>query len=77
MLSRMDPSAWQTLLDSVNALGVLGLLVVALVGAYRRWYVFRPEFEDERADKLEWKAIALEALGAANQAVGVAEKVVK
>lgn len=71
----MDGSTWQAILDGVQQLGVLGLLVAALLGAYRRWYVFRPEFDDERADKLEWKAIALEALGAASKAVDVVERV--
>lgn len=33
------------------------------------------EFQDERADKLEWKGIALEALKAAQSAATVAEKV--
>ena len=59
----------------IQALGVVGLMGLALVGAYKRWYVFRPEFDDERADKLEWKAIALEALKVANTATNVAEKV--
>lgn len=59
----------------IQALGVVGLLAIAIVGAYKRWYVFKPEFDDERADKLEWKAIALDALHAANAATNVAEKV--
>ena len=65
------------LIELVQAVGVLGLLVIALIGAYRRWYVFRPEFEDERADKLEWKSIALEALITAKRAADVAETAVK
>lgn len=68
----IDPSSFG---DIVTSLGIVGLLAAALVGAYKRWYVFRPEFEDERADKNEWKTLALDALQTANAATNVAEKV--
>jgi len=67
---------WQQILDSIQALGVIGLMTVALLGAYRRWYVFRAEFEDERTEKAEWKKLALELLATSHAAVSVAEKAV-
>ncbi len=59
----------------IQALGVVGLLAIAIVGAYKGWWHTDREFQDERADKLEWKSIALEALHTANAATNVAEKV--
>lgn len=64
----------QTVIDLLQAGGLLLALVIALVGAMKRWYVFRPEFDDERADKDEWKQLYLEAVALAGHATATAEK---
>lgn len=61
-----------TLLDAWNFIqvgGVPGLLFLALVGAFRRWWVPGHVHDDMIKDRDEWKAIALENMRIAGTTV--------
>lgn len=71
--------------DFVQAVGITGLLVIAILGGFRGWYVFKWVFDrmvawyeaqlaEVRKDRDEWKAIALQSLEAAEKGVAVAER---
>lgn len=66
---------YNSLGEIVTSLGIIGLLALAILAGLRGWVHTDREFQDERADKEEWKALALEAIGTARGAVNVAEKV--
>lgn len=80
-----DPAQWA---DVIQAVGITGLLVIAVLGGYRGWYVFKWVFDrvvaqlqvqlDEmRKDRDEWKAIALQSLTQAEKSTSITERVVK
>jgi hypothetical protein len=71
------------IVDLIRDGGALLLLVVAILGGIRGWYVWKREFDDERSDKLaaikerdEWKALAIELMRATDRATSLAERVV-
>lgn len=75
----MDPATLDltALGGIVRDLGTIGLLAIAIVAGLRGWVHTDREFQDERADKLEWKALALEAMATLSKATDVAERVAK
>lgn len=58
----------------VNAGGVVFLLVAAIVGRYKQWWVDGPTHAEMRDDRDEWKDMALKALGVSEKAADVATK---
>lgn len=69
----MDPDLIRSFLD----IGVAGLLVVAIVGGFRGWYVWRWVWEAKVKECEEWRALALRSLDTTERGVAVAERVVK
>ena len=69
-----DPTFLQSLTDTVQGVGVVGLLILAVIAAYKRWVVFKGEFDAMQADRDLWRTMALEHLQLANRAASVAEK---
>lgn len=65
------------LVDTLQQIGLLGAAIFALLAVWRGWWHTDREFQEERADKLEWKALAMSLLGTAEKATAVAERVVK
>lgn len=65
-----------TLLEWIQTGGVLLLLVIGILAVVRGDVVTRREFEDERADKLEWKQLYLEAVELLSTSVRVTERAV-
>lgn len=57
------------LLQSVNDLGIVGLLLVIIIGGLRGFWVWGWLYREEQRDKNEWKAIALQALGITEKVV--------
>jgi hypothetical protein len=62
-----DPAAWAT---TARDVGATGLLAFALIGGYRRWWVWGWTYDAMERDRDVWKTTALQALH-------VAEKVIK
>lgn len=64
----------------VQSIGVVGLLVIALLAFYRRWVVLGADHDKEvaelKADRDEWKDLALRGLTTADRATTVAAAVI-
>jgi hypothetical protein len=69
----MDPQTIRSFLD----IGVAGLLMVALIGGFRGWYVWKWQWERLVQDRDEWKALAMRSLDTTERGVAVAERSVK
>ena len=64
------------IVDVITQGGVVGLLVLIVVGGWRRWYVWRWAWEELQRDRDEWKALALRGTGLAEAATHAAKKAV-
>lgn len=66
----MDPNAVRVISD----LGTAGLLIFAIIGGYRGWYVYGPQHKAIVADLVEqrdfWRKQALRSTSLAEAAVG-------
>lgn len=62
---------------SILDIGVSGLLVVAIVGGFRGWYVFRWTWDAKVKECEEWKSLAMRSLDTTERGVAVAEHAVK
>lgn len=64
-------------LESIMSLlgkgGTTALLVMVLLGGFRRWWVFGWHYLEMQRDRDEWKALALRASMLADRVVSVAE----
>lgn len=49
--------------------GAYGLLVLAVIGGYRGWYVWRWQYDRVERERDDWKRIALRGLNIAEQVV--------
>lgn len=72
-MSDVDPTVLRTFLD----LGISGLLLVAIIGGFRGWYVWKWQWDRLVQDRDEWKALALKSLDTTERGVAVAERVVR
>jgi hypothetical protein len=59
------------LVDLLNSGGVLAILVLIVVGGWRRWYVWRFNYEEVRQDRDWWRNMALRGTGISEQVVGL------
>lgn len=61
------------LLEALSRIGVVGLLILALVGGFREWYIYGPQHRRQvaeiRADRDYWRTTALRALGVTEKAI--------
>jgi hypothetical protein len=55
------------ILKLAQDVGSTGLLVIAVVGGFRRWYVWGWAYDRMERDRDEWKATALRLLHVAEQ----------
>lgn len=53
--------------------GVIGLLILAVVGGFRRWYVFGWQYDMIVKERDEWKHAALRATGINEKVLDVAQ----
>jgi len=65
----------QQILETVRAAGITGLLVFALIGGFRKWWVFGWQYKDVCKEKDEWKQLALGGTQLAERSVSVAKEV--
>lgn len=54
--------------------GVVGLLVLIVVGGWRRWYVWSWQYLDVIRQRDEWKDLAMRGTGLAEAATHAANK---
>lgn len=62
------------ILELLTQGGVVGLLVLIVVGGWRRWYVWQWQYRDMQNDRDWWRKIALRGTGLAEVAADAAEK---
>lgn len=68
----MDEVTIGQILDVAERLTVVGLLLIIMVGGFKRWWVWGWMYDEARADGAEWKGIAMTGASVAEQAVDVA-----
>lgn len=57
----METGSLTGFFDFMNRAGVLGLLIWAMVGGYREWWVWGWQYRQVVKDRDEWKALALKS----------------
>ena len=62
------------LISVISDFGVIGLLVVIIATGFRRYWVFGWVYDQVRAERDEWKAMALEGCDLAERAVTPARR---
>ncbi len=64
------------IIQTVRDAGVTGLLVFALIGGFRRWWVFGWQHNEVVKERDEWKRLALHGTNLSEKTVEVARRVV-
>lgn len=57
------------ILKFINSGGVLGLLVIAIVGGYRKWWVYGWIYREVERERDDWRDIALHGTDLAEKTV--------
>lgn len=65
------------ILEALRAGGMTGLLVVALIGGFRRWWVFGWHYKEVKRERDEWKALALGGTHLAERSITMAQEAVE
>lgn len=60
--------------DVITQGGVIGLLVLIVVGGWRRWYVWAWAYHELLQDRDEWKSLAMRGTGLAETATDAVAK---
>lgn len=55
--------------------GVTGLLLFALIGGFRKWWVFGWQYKDVLEEKEEWKTLALGGTHLAERSISAVKEV--
>lgn len=63
------------ILQTVRDAGVTGLLVFALIGGFRQWWVFGWHHREIVKEREEWKQLALYGTHLSEKSIEVAKKV--
>lgn len=63
----------EQVLDTIRSAGVTGLLAIAIVGGFRRWWVFGWQYKACEEEKVEWRRLALGGTNLTEKAVQVAK----
>ena len=66
----LSPEQWAFIRD----VGFGGLMLIALIGGMRRWYVWGWIYKDEVEEKLFWRGLALRSMGQTDKAIDLAAK---
>lgn len=66
--------SFQELIQVLRDAGVTGLLIFALIGGFRKWWVFGWHYSDVVKEKNEWKQLALGGTHLSERAVEVAKQ---
>ena len=70
----MSPSE---ILQLVRDAGVSGLLLFALIGGFKKWWVFGWQYKDVCREKDEWKSLALGGTYLAERSIATVKEVVE
>ena len=65
----------EKLMEFATKGGPAAALAVFILGLLRKWWVLGAEYQSMRADRDEWKALALEAAGLAEMATTASRRV--
>lgn len=63
------------LIETIRAAGITGLLVIALIGGWRRWWVFGWHYKEVARERDEWKKLALGGTHLAERSIQVAREI--
>jgi hypothetical protein len=61
------------ILQAIRDAGVTGLLVFALIGGFRKWWVFGWQYTETARERDEWKRLALGGTELSERAIQVAK----
>jgi hypothetical protein len=61
------------ILQAVRDAGVTGLLIFALIGGFRRWWVFGWQYSEKVRESDEWKRLALGGTDLAERSIQAAK----
>jgi hypothetical protein len=62
------------LLDQVGRIGAAGMLIAALIGGFRRWWVWGWQYQEMRDDRDQWRDIAIKGMTVAQGATTIATR---
>lgn len=61
-------------LSTLRDAGVIGLLVMIILGGYKKWWVWGYLYEEAKKEADEWKEIALKGTELADRMVDISKK---
>lgn len=64
----------QQIFQTIRDAGVTGLLILALIGGFRKWWVFGWRYNEVVVEKDEWKRLALGGTHLSERAIEVAKQ---
>jgi hypothetical protein len=64
------------IIQTVRDAGVTGLLIFALIGGFRQWWVFGWHHREVVKERDEWKSLALHGTHLSERSIEVAKRVV-
>lgn len=62
------------LTEALSAVGVTTLLILILIGGWRRWWVFGWAYREKRDECERWKALAIRSLVVSEDIASTVEK---
>lgn len=62
-------SDYADILKYLNSAGVLGVLILAIIGGYRRWWVYGWLYKQMEQERDDWRNLALHGTKIAEQTV--------
>ncbi len=71
MIAPMPPADYSALLQTGGPIAVLAFFITAFL---RGWIVTAKQYDDLRRDRDDWKEAALQSIGGAEKALGLAER---
>jgi len=66
----------QEILQYVRDAGVTGLLAFALIGGFRRWWVFGWHYREKETECEEWKRLALGGTHLSERTLNIAKQAI-
>jgi len=65
----MQPEDAVDLFSYLDRAGTIGFLITVLLGGVRQWWVFGHQYREMRADRDQWRMIAMQGHSLSKQAV--------
>ena len=66
----------QEILEYIRSAGITGILILIIVGGWRRWWVWGWHYQQIEKERDEWKSLAIGGTHLSERAVRAAQEVV-